>query len=96
MKYKFLFIVLLLSVAAITVNAQVNHRGHLRAQTNIRAGISPAEAFRLRHLKQDLRRDYLRAKMNDGRIGPMERRHLLQEKRKMRRAEFRFRHNGRF
>jgi hypothetical protein len=96
MKYKILFIVLLLSVAAIIVNAQVNHRGHLRTQTQIRAGISQGEAFRLRHMKQDLRRDYLQAKTNDGRIGPLERRHLLQEKRKMHRAEFRFRNNHRF
>lgn len=96
MKYKILFIVLLLSAAAISVNAQVNHRSHVRAQTQIRAGISQGEAFRLRHMKQDLRRDYLRAKMNDGRIGPLERRHLLQEKRKIHRAEFRFRLNKHF
>jgi hypothetical protein len=93
MKTKFFLIVtLLLSIAALSADAQIRqHRSFNRPGIN--NGISRAEAFRLRNMKTDLRRDYLRAKMNDGRIGPLERRHLKQERRQLRRTEFRFRNN---
>jgi hypothetical protein len=93
MKYKFFLIVtLLLSVSAFNAEAQVrSHRPYIRPGIN--NGISRAEAFRLHHMKADLRRDYLRAKMNNGRIGLLERRHLKQERRQLRRTEFRFRNN---
>ena len=95
MKYKFFFILLLVSVAAASANAQITHKHHFRSQTQIGSGISPSEAFRLRHIKQDLRKDYVRAKMNDGRIGPLERRHLQRERKQIRRAQLRFKANGR-
>jgi hypothetical protein len=94
MKTKTILIVtLLLSILVINADAQIRqHRSFNRPGIN--NGLSRTEAFRLRHMKADLRRDYLRAKMNDGRIGPLERRHLKQERRQLRRTEFRFRHNS--
>jgi hypothetical protein len=93
MKFKlFLIITLLLSVPVTYSYAQKNHR-HYHNRPGINNGITKTEAFRLRHMKADLRRDYVRAKLNDGRIGPLERRHLLQERRQLKCAEFRFRNN---
>lgn len=93
MKYKlFLIVTLLLAITSFNADAQIRgHRPNMRPGIN--NGITRAEAFRLRNMKADLRRDYLRAKLNDGRIGPMERRNLKQERRQLRRAEFRFRNN---
>jgi type II secretory pathway predicted ATPase ExeA len=93
MKYKLLLIVtLLLSISVLNAEAQLRGpRPYMRPGIN--NGITRVEAFRLRNMKQDLRRDYLRAKLNDGRIGPLERRQLKQERRQLRRAEFRFRNN---
>ena len=93
MKTKTILIVtLLLSILVINADAQIRqHRSFNRPGIN--NGLSRTEAFRLRHMKADLRRDYLRAKMNNGRVGPLERRHLKQERRQLRRTEFRFRHN---
>ncbi len=95
MKYKFILIAtLLLFISAFSVQAQLRGR-HFAPSPGINDGITRGEAFRLRAMKADLRRDYVRAKLNDGRIGPLERRHLKQERRQIRRAEFRFRNNGR-
>jgi len=95
MKYKlFLIVTLLLSIAAFSADAQIRQHRPLN-HPGINNGISRAEAFGLRHMKTDLRRDYLRAKMNNGRIGPLERRHLKQERKQLRRAEWRMRHNRR-
>jgi hypothetical protein len=88
----FLIVTLLLSILVINADAQIRHQRPFN-RPGINNGLSRAETFRLRHMKADLRRDYLRAKMNNGRIGPLERRHLKQERRQLRRAEIRFRNN---
>ncbi|MFN5135323.1 MAG: hypothetical protein ACK5DG_08390 [Chitinophagaceae bacterium] len=90
----FLIVTLLLSILVINADAQIRQQRSFN-RPGISNGISRAEAFRLRHMKADLRRDYLRAKMNNGRIGPLERRHLKQERKQLRRAEWRMRHNRR-
>lgn len=95
MKTKFFLIAtLLLIIAFVGAEAQIrSHRSSNRP--GISNGITRTEAFRLRNMKQDLRRDYMLAKINDGRIGPLERRHLTMERKQLRRAEWRMRHNRR-
>jgi hypothetical protein len=94
MKYNIiLMLTFVLTIIAATSQAQHNPRIKVRTQTHVGTGINPREAFYLRQMKADLRRDYVRAKMNDGRIGPLERRHLQQERRQVHRAELRFRYN---
>jgi hypothetical protein len=88
----FLIVTLLLSIMVSSADAQVRQQRPIN-RPGINNGLTRAEAFRLRNMKADLRRDYLRAKLNDGRIGPLERRHLKQERRELRRKEVRFRNN---
>ncbi|MBX9783370.1 MAG: hypothetical protein K2X48_08770 [Chitinophagaceae bacterium] len=95
MKYKLLLIAtLLLSISAFNAEAQVrSHRTYIRP--GITNGTSRAEAFRLRQDRRHLRRDVIRFKRNDGRIGPLERRHLRRERRHLKRERFFFQHNRR-
>jgi hypothetical protein len=93
MKYKLILIVtLFLSITALSSQAQIRSQ-RFNNRPGINNGLTRPEAFRLRHMKADLRRDYVRAKLNDGRIGPLERRHLKMEQRQLKRTEFRLRHN---
>jgi hypothetical protein len=94
MKTKLILILtLFLSIAAFSAEAQIKTNRQFNYRHGIGNRLTRAEAFRLNNMKQHLRRDYLRAKCNNGRIGPLERRHLKQERRQLRRTEFRFRNN---
>ena len=84
-----------LSQVAATEQAFLN-----KFQNEIRKGIrkgkiTRGEAFMLRQKAMQLKRQTKRAKMNDGRIGPRERRILMMKKRGLKRGLHRAMHNGR-
>ncbi len=77
----------LLSFTAINASAQ-NQRGFYDENQRIRQGIASgqltvAEAARLNAQKTQLRREAIRYKTNDGRIGPLERADLRRDNRRL-------------
>jgi hypothetical protein len=99
MKTKLLFLFLLFASLAITATAQVrqqNQRQHQGSGNHFRQGkITKGEAFLLHRQKQHIRHDFRIAKRNDGKIGPLERKHLKREMKQYKRQRFVAAHNRR-
>jgi len=98
MKTKLLLFILLFAGIGITASAQTDqqklrqHRyGHHAGQGRITKG----EAIHLQRKKQHIRRDVRMAKLNDGKIGPMERKHIRREMRQYKRQRHIAVHNRR-
>jgi hypothetical protein len=99
MKTKLLFLFLLIAGLSITASAQVRQQ-HQRQQhgygNHFRKGkITKGEAVLLHRQKQHIRHDLRIAKGNDGKIGPMERKHLKREIKQYKRQRFVAAHNRR-
>lgn len=90
-----LLLAIILSASAYKADAQLKQRPYAYRPGLQQRNITPGEAFRLRHDQRHLRRDAIRFKRNDGRIGPLERRHLKKERRHLKRERFFFQHNRR-
>jgi uncharacterized protein YwbE len=96
MKLKLIAILALLMGAGIpSIEAQVHQRAQkARIAQGIRSGeLTRYEAHRLLREQQRIHRHTHRARLNDGRIGPRERRLLAYEKRKASRHIYRYKHN---
>ena len=95
-----LAIMLLLGVAVTSADAQTirgkaRHERH-RIAAGVRSGeLSRPEAYRLSREQRHIRKDVRRAKLNDGHIGPRERKHIRHEQRKASRHIYRAKHNRR-
>ena len=94
-----LAIVLLLGVGIGSASAQVGDRAFRERQrigAGVRSGqLTRPEAYRLGREQRNIHNDIRRYRMNDGRIGPRERRHIRREERMHSRHIFRARHNFR-
>lgn len=99
MKTKLLFLFLLIAGLSITASAQVrqqHQRQHRGYGNNFRQGkITKGEDFLLHRKKQHIRRDFRIAKGNDGKIGPLERKHLKREMKQYKRKQHIAVHNRR-
>ncbi len=99
MKTKLLFLFLLFAGIGVTASAQVRPqqlRKHHDYGNNFRQGkITKGEALFLHRKKQHIRHDILVAKRNDGKIGPMERKHIRREMKQYKRQRFAAAHNRR-
>lgn len=98
MKTKLLFFILLFTGIGITASAQADQqklRQH-RYGHHVRQGkITKGEAIHLQKKKQHIRRDVRMAKRNDGKIGPMERKHIRREMKQYKRQRHIAVHNNR-
>ncbi|MBK8088000.1 MAG: hypothetical protein IPK31_08675 [Chitinophagaceae bacterium] len=98
MKTKLLLLfILLFAGISITASAQVKQtRKHHAYGHHLRQGkITKGEAIHLQKKKQHIRRDIRMAKRNDGKIGPMERKHIRKEMRQYKRQRHIAVHNRR-
>lgn len=99
MKTKLLFLLLLITGLALTTSAQVrqqHQRQHHGYGNHFRKGkITKGESMLLQRQKQHIRHDLRIAKGNDGKIGPMERKHLRKEMKQYKRQRFVASHNRR-
>ncbi len=85
-----LFIAISFAAEAQPAPGQFNRHRHHGIQNG---SITPGEAYKLHRQKKHIRRDIAAAKLNDGRIGPLERRHIKKEQHQFRRQHFIARHN---
>jgi hypothetical protein len=97
MKLKFFTAVVLLAIFTVNASAQDN-RGLRDERQRIRAGyrhgqLTGRETARLNREKAGLRREAIRYKLNDGRIGPRERADLARDNRRLNRNIFREKHD---
>lgn len=97
MKTKFLFLAVLFSMITLFSQAQRGHqpRCNRPGVTMGKGKITKGEAMYLHRKQHQLRKDRRMALMNDGRIGPMERRQLQKDRRHLKRATYIAMHNGR-
>lgn len=99
MKTKLLFLFLLFAGIALTAPAQVAQQQQRKQHgygNHFRNGkITKGEAVLLHRQKQHLRHDLRIAKTNDGKIGPVERKHLKREMKQYKRQRFVAAHNRR-
>ena len=69
---------------------------HKEIRKGFRKGkITRGEAFLLRHKAMELKRQKRRALLNDGKIGPRERKVLMMKRRGLKKSMHRAMHNGR-
>ena len=99
MKTKLLFLFLLFAGIGVSTSAQVRPQ-HLRKHpgygNNFRQGkITKGEALFLHKRQQHIRHDIRIAKRNDGKIGPMERKHIRREMKQYKRQRHIAIHNRR-
>jgi len=94
MKTKLLLLFILFAGLGITASAQV--RKHQAYGHHVRQGkITKGEAIHLQKKKQHIRHDVRMAKRNDGKIGPMERKHIKREMKQYKRQRHIAVHNRR-
>jgi hypothetical protein len=83
MKTKLLFLFLLFAGIGITASAQTGrqqlHQHHGYGNHFRQGKITKGEALFLHKRQQHIRHDIRMAKRNDGKIGPMERKHIRRE-----------------
>jgi hypothetical protein len=99
MKTKVILAIMLLmgvavsSASAQTIGGKARHERH-RIAGGVRSGeLSRPEAYRLTREQRNIHKDIRRAKMNDGHVGPRERKHIRHEQRKASRHIHRAKHN---
>lgn len=93
----FLFALMITSfslIAAAQPGRNLAQRKHLH-QGISRGSITRGEAIYLKRQQMHVRKDVRRARLNDGRIGPLERRHINRERKHLRRSFFVANHNRR-
>lgn len=99
MKTKLLLLFILFAGIGITASAQVRQsqaRKHQAYGHHVRQGkITKGEAIHLQRKKQHIRHDVRMAKRNDGKIGPMERKHIRKEMKQYKRQRHIAVHNNR-
>ncbi len=98
MKTKLLLLLIVVTAFSFSASAQAT-RTHVYARTgyarNHNGNITKGEARFLRHKRHHIQREVKLAKMNDGKIGPMERKHIRKDMKQYRRARFVAVHNRR-
>jgi hypothetical protein len=99
MKTKLLFLFLLIAGLGITASAQAtkqHQRQHNGSGNHFRKGkIKKGETLFLHRQKQHIHHDLRIAKGNNGKISPMERKHLKREMKQYKRQRFVAAHNRR-
>lgn len=98
MKTKLLLLLVLIAGFTFTASAQVrkaNHRVRAGYMHHQNRNITKGEALFLHKKKQHIRHEIRVAKMDDRKVGPMERRHIKKDMKQYRRAKFVAEHNRR-
>lgn len=98
MKTKLLLFILLFAGIGITASAQTDQqkvRQHRYGHHVGKERITKGEAIHLQKKKHHIRHDVRMAKRNDGKIGPMERKHIRREMKQYKRQRHIAVHNNR-
>ncbi len=93
-------LILLLTVAAVSVNGQAIRKQSRNERARIAQGsrsgeLTKAERVRLAGEQKEIRKDVRAAKTDDGHVGPRERKQIKREQRKASRHIYRAKHNRR-
>jgi len=95
MKRSIIIAVIITIISANTATAQLQ-RENIKIRNGVNNGeLTARETYQLRGEERHLRSEAVEYKRNDGRIGPLERRDLMRDKRKLDRDIFIKKHNCR-